>query len=210
MIVQAAKNKNWLLFSRTRRDFRESPDKAFFVDGGQLDYFRAGYDEKGIERVHIKVSQTYADLLNDCNLKENKYGIINLNDYTPIYATEEEFRFQEFPLLWGVNTYKGSIYKELRELTTEHLENILKTEGNHISEKYKSEIKKILDERIEKQNAMVELAKNEIRGSQIARELGVSYFYVREVLSKAGSLVWLDHQELIELRNSRKNNNTNQ
>jgi len=66
------------------------------------------------------------------------------------------------------------------------------------------------EERIEKQNVMVELAKNEIRGSQIARELGVSYFYVREVLSKAGSLVWLDHQELIELRNSRKNNNTNQ
>ena len=58
--------------------------------------------------------------------------------------------------------------------------------------------------------AMVELAKQEMNGRQIADKLGMSYEYVNRIIRKAGSLVWLDHEELIDLRNSRKNKNTNQ
>ena len=66
------------------------------------------------------------------------------------------------------------------------------------------------EERTANQAAMIVLAKQEMNGRQIADKLGMSHFYVTEVMRNTGSLVWLDHQELINLRSNRKRKNRNQ
>jgi hypothetical protein len=54
---------------------------------------------------------------------------------------------------------------------------------------------------------IVKLAKNELNGPQISKKLGLSYTYVIKSLNSAGSLVWLDHAELVNLRESRNKKN---
>lgn len=144
MIVLAYKNNNYIVYSRARHDWRYSPDGSFYVDGGQDGYgCRSGGDPLP-ELVFVEIPYSEADLINDWNKGVDKLGIIDLSKETPVYKTAEDFKNQERPLVWGTFTEKGREFKFLKDLTRDHLRNILRTE-THISEKYKSEIKKILE-----------------------------------------------------------------
>ncbi len=53
------------------------------------------------------------------------------------------------------------------------------------------------------QTNIINLAKEELNGPKIAAKLGLSYTYVISYLKKAGSFVWLEQSELVDLRNAR-------
>lgn len=63
------------IYSRARHDFRYCSCKNVFVDGG-LDYFRAGWDQKG-ETIELEMEVTEQELYNDWNYRHDKFGVIN-------------------------------------------------------------------------------------------------------------------------------------
>lgn len=126
-------NGTHFLFSRTRHDFRTYEGHS--IDGGQFDYSRVSWPQGEPPKFvwAILHNVTYADLYNDWNLRQNKFGIHKLSEVEIIDEQDPrkpellaDLKDQEH--IWGTKGIDGdqpTTYKLIRDLDTDHLINIL-------------------------------------------------------------------------------------
>ncbi len=142
--------ENEVLVSRNRHDYVQSSDKSCAIDSGQLNYFRV---IGGGKIIYIELPLTLLDLELDFRNRTDKYCRFKLEDVKVIDEKEWvdkntlEWKSQNF--YWGFGEYEGKPAgtKLLKDLETEHLENILAL--NYISEDYRMTIEYILNQRKE-------------------------------------------------------------
>ncbi len=140
--------KDEFIFSKDRHDFTTSYDTKVFIDGGQYAYVRTG-GENLSERstgYAIVAGFDFVDVLN--NVIESPLNIQEIVFKKALNKTEVKF-YEEQKYIWrsyGKDGKEPVTYNFLKDLTTSHLKNILKTQSS-ISLDYKSKIKKILKKR---------------------------------------------------------------
>lgn len=153
MKIQALKVDNYYLYSRCRHDFRSF--LGFSVDGGP-GVERVLFNGPAPIRIHwIEIPDiTYADLYNDWNFKEDKYGIhevkdVKVLDYEPDIKS---IAWKAENQIWITNGKDGNEQSRaicLNRAETSHLEAILEN-CPHISNELRQIINHILKSRNEK------------------------------------------------------------
>ena len=150
MILTGLLHKNEFIYSIHRHDFAASKDGEVAIDGGQGEgYIRLS----GVNplNVNVRVPYTYDYLLNFYN----KYGrkkVIKVKELEILSEITEDLakEYADGLMVWrtyGKNGKSKGIYKQIDELKTEHLEDILN--NCFISDKVKIRIEEILKERKE-------------------------------------------------------------
>lgn len=154
MKILAAIYDGHAVYSRGRHDFRTF--NGISVDGGP-----------GVERIigqlpdktfpslkWIEVKEVnYADIYNDWNSRENKFGIHKLDEVTILEEKDcpdtDSFEWQKQTKIWGTNGPDGdqpTKYVMLIDCSSDHLNAILHHCG-HISDDIRNIIKSILIDR---------------------------------------------------------------
>lgn len=154
MKIQAAIYDNYAVYSRSRHDFRTF--NGISVDGGPgIEIIVGQLPDKTFPPVRwIEIKDiNYADLYNDWNSRQDKYGIHPLNEVTVLeekdYQDTDSFEWKVKTAIWGTNGPDGdqpTKYIMLTDCETDHLSAILHHCG-HISDETRQIIKHILKQR---------------------------------------------------------------
>lgn len=142
--------KDEFIFSLSRHHFAQSSDLKCFVDGGQNnEYVRFGGTGFVGSWCLVK-KHSFEELLTKYDtgklikpLKLKNVEILGDNQLSP--ELKERHENQRF--VWKTYDSKDNLkYKNLSDLSLDHLKNILKTESNHISKSYIKRIKEIINQ----------------------------------------------------------------
>lgn len=153
MKILAIQVGNQWLYSRARHDFRSLD--GYSVDSGpgiERILYPNGVECPKPQWIEVK-DVNYADLYNDWNWRQDKYGIHPFNEVTILeekdYPDTDSFEWKVETAIWKTwgkdGTGPGRMIM-LKNVETEHLKKILETQ-NHISGETKRIIKHILKER---------------------------------------------------------------
>lgn len=140
---------DYVLISRNRHDCNRD-ERGNYIDGG-LEYTRVGGNEGKI--IYIELPLTLLDLELDFRNRADKYCRFKLENVKIIDESEwvdkNTLEWKSEHYFWGFGGHEGKPAgtKLLKDLETEHLENILAL--NYISEDYRMTIEYILNQRKE-------------------------------------------------------------
>jgi hypothetical protein len=151
MKIQAIKVNDHYLYSRENHDFRSLGE--YSVDAGpgvgRILYHTTCPTPQWIEIKGVN----YADLYNDWNSRENKYGIHPIDEVTVLeekdWPDTDSFEWKKQTKIWGTNGPNGdqpTKYVMLVDCSSDHLHSILHHCG-HISDETRNIVKSILIDR---------------------------------------------------------------